>query len=206
MDKVCCCLPIEPARYQTLSNPIKKTHGVNEQLTQMSTIIKMNIGSAKYTTTRTTLESTNSTLFTGLLSGGIHSAKDEEGSICMQQIWQRTGAYFVDRDGAVFGVILEYLRHGELRLGEIAADRVLREADFYCTQDEAYVLLYHSKSAFQVWWVCWVMSRSCDSMVVISPRPWRSVLSLCYQLIDVYNRRMKAVALLWGCWMHYMLL
>ena len=84
-----------------------------------SPIVKLNVGGTKFLSTEQTL-SRGDNFFTGLLSGKIPSVKDED------------GFFFIDRDGRVFGVLLEFLRTGRLRLGPgVDEQDVLVEASFY---------------------------------------------------------------------------
>ena len=82
-----------------------------------SKVITLNIGGIKFLTTGTTL--TQATYFQSLLSGNFSPTLDDE------------GAYFVDRDGALFPPILEYLRNHRLPTKGYDAETLLHEAEFY---------------------------------------------------------------------------
>ena len=80
---------------------------------------KLNIGGTKYLTTTDTLCS-GENFFSGLLSGRIPSLMDED------------GYYFIDRDGKLFCLILDYLRTGKWKLPPgVDNEDVLEEAKFY---------------------------------------------------------------------------
>lgn len=65
--------------------------------------IKLNVGGTYYTTTLTTLKSDPDSMLAAMFSGRFPIEKDED-----------DGAYFIDRNGRVFGHILDWLRTGEL--------------------------------------------------------------------------------------------
>jgi hypothetical protein len=60
---------------------------------QADTVIKLNVGGKRFETLRSTLLSVEGTYFSGLLE---YHARDND--------------YFIDRDGELFGPILNYLR------------------------------------------------------------------------------------------------
>jgi len=89
-------------------------------------MIRLNIGGRKYATTFSTLSSKGENFFTKMIlnheSNTIKSTLDE------------TGAYFVDRNGELFGEILDYLRNGEFSIGRINSTqkrKLITELDFY---------------------------------------------------------------------------
>eukprot|EP00026_Physarum_polycephalum_P011253 Phypoly_transcript_11460.p1 GENE.Phypoly_transcript_11460~~Phypoly_transcript_11460.p1 ORF type:complete len:250 (+),score=50.89 Phypoly_transcript_11460:66-815(+) len=85
-----------------------------------SRIVHLNVGGVKYTTTSATLLQQGENYFTGLLSGKFPDLLDEN------------GAYFIDRNGTYFGVVLEYLRSSEISIPkDISRKSVLTEARFY---------------------------------------------------------------------------
>eukprot|EP01104_Vermistella_antarctica_P015985 TRINITY_DN5355_c0_g8_i1.p1 TRINITY_DN5355_c0_g8~~TRINITY_DN5355_c0_g8_i1.p1 ORF type:complete len:351 (-),score=81.89 TRINITY_DN5355_c0_g8_i1:60-1112(-) len=90
----------------------------------MSEVVKLNVGGRKFTTTKTTLMGTGGhTYFTGLLSGKFAVTMDED------------GAYFIDRNGDYFPVILEFLRSGNLiGTDTIRHDILYSEVQFYAVE------------------------------------------------------------------------
>lgn len=86
-----------------------------------SNVVRLNVGGVLYITTRTTLLEHENSYFTGLLSGRFDVTKLEDGSV------------FIDRNGALFAPILEFMRTGMLRIPPGTDHQaVLDEADFYC--------------------------------------------------------------------------
>ncbi|KAH3732132.1 mitogen-activated protein kinase kinase kinase [Pelomyxa schiedti] len=88
------------------------------------TLVKLNIGGRLFTTTKSTLlqrgANGGSSFFDPLLLGKLPSTRDE------------TGAYFVDRNGDYFALILDFLRTGKLRVPDGVDFRaVVEEAQFY---------------------------------------------------------------------------
>lgn len=82
-------------------------------------LVKLNVGGHRFVTTRQTLTH-GENFFTALLSGRTPAIKDDRDH------------YFIDRDGQYFGVLLEFLRTGELIIPpSLRRDAVLREAAFY---------------------------------------------------------------------------
>ena len=83
-------------------------------------LVVLNIGGQRYTTTAATLHSQGENYFTSLLSGRIPAAKDD------------TGAYFIDRNGRYFEPILDFLRSGTLALPLSHPWQSIKlEAEFY---------------------------------------------------------------------------
>lgn len=84
-------------------------------------IVKLNVGGQKYTTTVATLRRARGSLLEAMFSNTTIPAQDEE------------GAYFIDRDGTFFSLILNFLRDGsvELPTDGTVLRAVLREAQFY---------------------------------------------------------------------------
>jgi len=85
-------------------------------------MIKLNVGGRLFVTTEATLLSQNEeNFFSSLLSGRFTSLRDEN------------SAYFIDRNGSYFEVILEYLRSQEIEIPQnISREAIFREAQFYC--------------------------------------------------------------------------
>lgn len=84
-----------------------------------SSLVQLNVGGHRFTTTRETLLSVPDTLFHPLLSDRFPVSRDEH------------GAHFIDRDGQYFAPILTYLRTKEVSLGGLSAQGVLREARYF---------------------------------------------------------------------------
>jgi len=84
-------------------------------------MIKLNIGGYRYCTSKSTLLSTKvDNFFHRLLSGDVPSEKDE------------SGHYFIDRNGALFEPILDFLRTGILIVPkDHKLVQILHEANFY---------------------------------------------------------------------------
>ena len=64
-------------------------------------IVKLNVGGMQYVTTRDTLMTYGDNFFSALLSEKFKVAKDGE-------------SIFIDRNGELFALVLDYLRTGEL--------------------------------------------------------------------------------------------
>ena len=84
-----------------------------------SDIVNLNVGGAKFSTSRQTLCSIQDSFFSSLLSGRIPSCRDE------------TGALFIDRDPRHFAIILNYLRTKEINLEGVDIAVLRHEAEFY---------------------------------------------------------------------------
>jgi len=82
-------------------------------------IINLNVGGTKFSTSRQTLTQIQDTFFTGLLSGRIHTFKDDDGAI------------FIDRDPLLFRHILNYLRNRSLSFEEVNLKDLRSEAEYY---------------------------------------------------------------------------
>ena len=82
-------------------------------------IINLNVGGTKFSTSRQTLTQVQDTFFTGLLSGRIHTYKDDDGAI------------FIDRDPHLFRHILNYLRSRSLSFEEVNLRDLRNEAEYY---------------------------------------------------------------------------
>jgi SpoVK/Ycf46/Vps4 family AAA+-type ATPase len=65
------------------------------------------VGGRRFTTLESTLLSHGDNFFSGLLSGNYESLLDED------------GAYFIDRNGSLFGLLLDFLRTGKLSTGDL---------------------------------------------------------------------------------------
>lgn len=82
-------------------------------------IIHLNVGGKRFSTSKETLTWVTDSFFTSLLSGRISSLKDEKGAI------------FIDRDPALFAVILNYLRTKEVDLSNVDIGCLKNEAEYY---------------------------------------------------------------------------
>ncbi|XP_060588703.1 BTB/POZ domain-containing protein KCTD3-like isoform X1 [Ruditapes philippinarum] len=82
-------------------------------------IIQLNVGGKRFATSKETLTWIQDSFFTSLLSGRISSLKDDNGAI------------FIDRDPALFTVILNYLRTKEVDLNNVDISSLKHEAEFY---------------------------------------------------------------------------
>ncbi|KAH3845079.1 BTB/POZ domain-containing protein KCTD3-like isoform X2 [Dreissena polymorpha] len=82
-------------------------------------IIHLNVGGKRFSTSKQTLTWIPESFFTSLLSGRISSLKDDKGAI------------FIDRDPALFSVILNFLRTKEVDLKNVNIESLKHEAEFY---------------------------------------------------------------------------
>ncbi|XP_061819013.1 BTB/POZ domain-containing protein KCTD7 [Nerophis lumbriciformis] len=81
-------------------------------------VISLNVGGTFFTTRLSTLRRYDDTMLAAMFSGRHHIPRDAE------------GRFFIDRDGAYFGDILNFLREGELPRRE-RVRAVHREAQYY---------------------------------------------------------------------------
>ncbi|KAI5614344.1 BTB/POZ domain-containing protein KCTD7, partial [Silurus asotus] len=81
-------------------------------------VIPLNVGGTFFTTRLSTLRRYEDTMLAAMFSGRHHIPRDAE------------GRYFIDRDGAYFGDILNFLREGELPQRDRVRS-VHREAQYY---------------------------------------------------------------------------
>ncbi|CAF0813410.1 unnamed protein product [Didymodactylos carnosus] len=117
-----------------LFNESKEWYQIKQKLA-MATAggkVTLNVGGEKYQTSIETLTREKDTFFTALFSRQWGLEKDEEGCV------------FIDRNGKLFGIILEYLRTGRLLLPN-SEDSALRqslmiEAEFYHLKTLHYLL------------------------------------------------------------------
>lgn len=87
---------------------------------QHEQIVKLNVGGKRFCTTTSTMVQSGSNFLSNLLMGRMAAVKDEEGYI------------FIDRNGANFEIILDYLRNGLLLIpSSIPLKAVVVEAQFY---------------------------------------------------------------------------
>ena len=89
----------------------------------MSDLVKLNVGGCKFTTTRSTLTNDPDSMLARMFAheeSVAPAAKDED------------GAFFIDRDGAYFKTILNFLRGGNLIVEPgISLEGLKAEAEYY---------------------------------------------------------------------------
>jgi len=86
-------------------------------------VVELNVGGVVYTTSRRTLVQEEDSILAKWFNGSDDKSLVRDGQ----------GRYFVDRDGALFRYILDYLRCGQLVLPETFRERgrLRQEVDFY---------------------------------------------------------------------------
>ena len=84
-------------------------------------VIKLNVGGQIYTTSLATLTKYSESMLGAMFSGRFAAQKDSNGN------------YFIDRDGALFRYVLDFLRNGELQVLENPHEfgPLLKEAEFF---------------------------------------------------------------------------
>ncbi|XP_067618664.1 SH3KBP1-binding protein 1 [Eurosta solidaginis] len=82
-------------------------------------LVNLNVGGQRFSTSRQTLTWIPDTFFTALLSGRISSLRDE------------TGAIFIDRDPALFSIILNYLRTKDIDIKSCEIRSLRHESEYY---------------------------------------------------------------------------
>ncbi|CAJ0957186.1 unnamed protein product, partial [Mesorhabditis belari] len=93
--------------------------GTNPINASDQSIINLNVGGRRFSTSRGTLTWIPDSFFTSLVSGRIPTVKDE------------LGAIFIDRDPDVFRVILNYLRTKQVELRSVSVSSLKHEALFF---------------------------------------------------------------------------
>lgn len=93
-------------------------------------IIEMNVGGVHYSTTKRTLTSDKNSRLAEMFANDSDSDKDNQSSSPMKD---SKGRIFIDREGALFRYILEFLRYGEIQLpqGFLEKRRLIREAEYF---------------------------------------------------------------------------
>ena len=93
--------------------------GVTPKMAQ--DIVRLNVGGILFTTTKATLCRFPDSMLGAMFNGSMPTTKDEN------------GCYFIDRDGAMFGHVLNFLRSSQLALPHDFQyfDQLAVEADFY---------------------------------------------------------------------------
>ena len=87
-----------------------------------STIVRLSVGGVPFVSSRSTLTRYSDSFFAKLLDGALPTERDE------------SGEFFIDRDGAHFRYILNFLRDGAVHLppnDPQLRQELLREASFY---------------------------------------------------------------------------
>ena len=84
-------------------------------------VINLNVGGQIYTTSLATLTKYSESMLGAMFSGRFAAQKDSNGN------------YFIDRDGALFRYVLDFLRNGELQVPENSHEfgSLLKEAEFF---------------------------------------------------------------------------
>ena len=102
---------------------------MHQQQEQQDSHVVLNVGGTRYYTSVQTLRNKAGTFFDAYFSGRYAMDRMADGSI------------FIDRDGACFGHVLDYLRDGRVSVAEEGAEasvsllRTLkREFGFYCIE------------------------------------------------------------------------
>lgn len=67
-------------------------------------LVKLNVGGRKFDTTESTLLSRGTNFLSALVTSHLPSLRDDE------------GRYFIDRSGAIFDILIEFLRTGILTI------------------------------------------------------------------------------------------
>jgi len=113
-----------PSSTSTITKKARENGHPQLRVAQTKTeIVKLNVGGKKFATTLCTLQNQGQNLLTLMLDNkakGLPSLEDDEGYL------------FIDRNGTVFEVLLDYLRTGTITLpSNVSAQQVLNEADFF---------------------------------------------------------------------------
>ncbi|XP_030648981.1 BTB/POZ domain-containing protein KCTD7 [Chanos chanos] len=106
--------PASPVPNLNLSKSLRTFSAIEE----FPEVIPLNVGGTYFTTRLSTLRRYEDTMLAAMFSGRHHIPRDAD------------GRYFIDRDGAYFGDILNFLREGELPQRD-RVRAVHREAQYY---------------------------------------------------------------------------
>lgn len=105
--------------------------------------IELNVGGKLYNTTTTTLTRLPNNLIEKMFTGQMPIAKDPK------------GRYFIDRDGEIFGYILDFLRTKSLTLNDHFHDMesLMQEAEFYQINDLKRLIQSHAATTrrLKIW-------------------------------------------------------
>ena len=90
-------------------------------ITMAQDLVKLNVGGVQYMTTKATLGRHPNSMLGAMFNGSMPTTMDTNGH------------YFIDRDGIMFGYVLNFLRSSSLALPEDFKhfDQLAVEADFY---------------------------------------------------------------------------
>ena len=102
-------------------------------------IIRLNVGGVLFTTTKATLCRYPNSMLGAMFNGSMSTYKDENG-------------YFIDRNGAMFGHILDFLRSSHLALPEgfRHLDQLAVEADFFQIEPMIFAIQEHRKKLTKI--------------------------------------------------------
>ncbi|XP_007542829.1 BTB/POZ domain-containing protein KCTD7 [Poecilia formosa] len=110
--------PASPSpKHRAMSKPLRAALTTPEPQ-EFPEVISLNVGGTLFTTRLSTLRRYDDTMLAAMFSGRHYIPRDAE------------GRYFIDRDGAYFGDILNFLREGELPQRDRVRS-VHREAQYY---------------------------------------------------------------------------
>lgn len=100
-------------------------------------VVELNVGGVIYTTSRRTLVHDQQSLLARWFTAGGTDRSAAEDDHETPLLRDALGRYFIDRDGALFRYILDYLRSGQLVLPESFRERsrLRQEAEFYRLSD-----------------------------------------------------------------------
>lgn len=101
-------------------NSTDSTHQTLLARASTEKIVKLNVGGRKFETTEATLASKGDNFLTALVTSQMPTLRDD------------TGRIFIDRSGALFEVLLEYLRTSTLQIPPNVSAAVC--SPFYCQQ------------------------------------------------------------------------
>jgi hypothetical protein len=89
--------------------------------TMSQNVVHLNVGGVLYTTTKATLSRFPNSMLGAMFNGSMPTSCDQD------------GRYFIDRDGSLFGFILNFLRSSQIALpiDFKQFDQLAIEADFY---------------------------------------------------------------------------
>ena len=131
-----------------------------------SEIVWLNVGGSLYCTTRTTLTADPYSLLGKMF--------DEDSSFRAAAMKDDSGAYFIDRDGQIFAVIIEFLRSGKLwKWPQFERRRILYEAEYYGLQSLIDALLMEEEEEESEDNVKWKMHQDQDVDISLA-KMWRS--------------------------------
>lgn len=89
---------------EDLAHSADSTHNHLYARPATETLVKLNVGGRKFETTGATLSSRGDNFLTSLVASQLPTLRDDD------------GRFFIDRSGALFEVLLEYLRTSTLQI------------------------------------------------------------------------------------------